>query len=510
MNRLSISIVVILLLVLASTAALGKSIEERKWIRMESQNFTIHSVLSERNTRNLLKNLEAVRSLFLRGTDDQLQPTIPTVIFALGGSKDFRELGFESKNYAGLFMARLRENRVIIRDVRGMDEAEMIVHEYIHYLHANTLRLPFPKWYREGYAEYVSTSSISGERFRVGHIDRNRVAWLAKIDRFPIENIIDSSFFYTLEDSTDINKFYAQSWLLTHFLYNQEGGEGYVHESLARYVVALQNGASETVAFEEGFGMTLPQLDEALGKYRKRGAYDYNWFDAEPLVGEFAPESVRLSKEEISIELAELILSLEFERHERDEEQLAKAQMLYEVALANPATKARSEIGIAYLLELAGDEKTAENYLRSGASRATSDFYVQLNAAQFWLNRTFGGDHDSEDLATIAEPYLRRALEIDKTNPEVLYTAGQYMLATGDIEEGIRLFTAVATLAPAVQSLRWQLAQLLVATGRLDEALTYAHDYLLLSHGSAAQVGAARMLINSIEQVKAEQQELSN
>ena len=51
-------------LLLLATGAAGKSIEDRKWIRLESENFTIHSTFSRSRTRDLLKRLEIVHAMF--------------------------------------------------------------------------------------------------------------------------------------------------------------------------------------------------------------------------------------------------------------------------------------------------------------------------------------------------------------------------------------------------------------------------------------------------------------
>ena len=141
----------------------------------------------------------------------------------------------------------------------------------------------------------------------------------------------------------------------------------------------------------------------------------------------------------------------------------------------------------------------AEEYLVLGASLAVDDFHVQLDAAQFWLNRMNSEEYESDELVSQSDPYLKRALAINRNNPEGLYAAGRYLYASGDTEQAIQIMMLAADLAPAVQSLRWTLAELLFEDGRLDEALLYANDILLLSHGRSAQVDAARALIGRIK-----------
>ena len=113
---------VIFALMQASMTASAKWGEDRKCIGMESENFTVHSALSKSGTRSLLRHLEAVRSLFQAGQNHGSGSTIPTVIYAIDTSSDFRELGLDPNRIAGMFMPGLRENTVIVRDIPGGEE----------------------------------------------------------------------------------------------------------------------------------------------------------------------------------------------------------------------------------------------------------------------------------------------------------------------------------------------------------------------------------------------------
>ncbi len=189
---------------------------------------------------------------------------------------------------------------------------------------------------------------------------------------------------------------------------------------------------------------------------------------------------------------------------------LAKARQLYEIGLTNHATQARAKIGIGYLLEVDGNAKAAEEYISSGASLATDDFYVQLDATQFWLNRLHDGAYDTRELVANADPYLRRVLAIDRNNPEALYTTSQYLLADGDFENGIQAMMLAAARAPGVQSLLWHLTNIYMENGQPGEALVYANDLLLLSHGNPARVDAARKIVEQIEEAHESELDASN
>lgn len=63
-TRSYIAIALAALIVTTSDAA-AKAIEERNWILMESKNFAIHSALTAKKTEDMLRRLEATRALFV-------------------------------------------------------------------------------------------------------------------------------------------------------------------------------------------------------------------------------------------------------------------------------------------------------------------------------------------------------------------------------------------------------------------------------------------------------------
>ncbi len=487
---------------LACSTAFGKSIEDRRWILMESENFVVHSAIGRRGTERLVKYLEAVQSLFIDSAAKKERLTAPTGIFVISKQQDLAELGIEdAENLAGFFVPRLRRNIMFILEDSNVDETATAVHEYVHYLQHNLIRFPFPKWYQEGYAEWVAGSSMGKKHFDVGLPYERRLAWLAESRRWlPWETIIDSSDFAELEDSDDIGRFYSQAWLLTHFLLSQPNGEERLKQSFLHYGHALKDGASEIEAFEEGFGYTLQELEDELDDYSRKRVYNYSRVPLEELLAGFDTSTRRLSRAEISVELAELILTLRFPGIDTDSELFTTTRRLFANGLNDPATRARAEIGTAYILEIAGESDAAEKYVASGASLAQQDFHVQLDAAQFFINRSMRSDQVNKSKVARAEPFLQRALALDSSDAEIKLTLGLYSLALESYDRALEHILAATIAAPAVPEPRLLLIGLLMQSEQTDLAHEYATDMLLFMHHNNQAAQQLRALIEEIEQ----------
>lgn len=118
------------LLLLACITVEARDLEDRKWIEVSTPEFRVYSVMSEKKTVDLVRNLDMLRKVVpvitgLPRTDS----VIPTEIFAVKNSGDFELFGLD-RNYAGYFRGGLRNNTILIRDTPDMDEAGIILHEY--------------------------------------------------------------------------------------------------------------------------------------------------------------------------------------------------------------------------------------------------------------------------------------------------------------------------------------------------------------------------------------------
>ena len=70
---------------------------------------------------------------------------------------------------AGFFSLGQRRNYAVINGKnRDLDAADVLFHEYVHYVLRNENALAYPAWYDEGLAEFLSTVRVREDRVEMG------------------------------------------------------------------------------------------------------------------------------------------------------------------------------------------------------------------------------------------------------------------------------------------------------------------------------------------------------
>ena len=124
-------------------------------------------------------------------------------------------------NLAAFFQRGSDENLIVLA-LPGTNSAftdmEVIFHEYTHLLFRRNDRI-WPLWLKEGMAEVYSTFETTGYNARIGDPIGHHLRLLAQQPLMPLAEL-----FAVTHDSPQYNErerqgiFYAESWLLTHFL----------------------------------------------------------------------------------------------------------------------------------------------------------------------------------------------------------------------------------------------------------------------------------------------------
>lgn len=251
-----------------------------RWLQVESANFSVLSSLSEKDTREEVAALEAFHRLMnqlLPAPADIKRPKLNVHIASLPG--DFTSAAPDiASRIAGLYQSGIEQTRAITapgkmrsrqrdmkRNVRADDDRTILFHEYAHHcMHAN-IRMIYPAWYVEGFAEYFATVMFEREGAHLGKMAESNAFWLIEGRWMPIRTLLTAEPFAL--DSPARTQFYAQSWLATHMLVNRrERSEGF-----DRYARALMEGGDPLEAFEPSFGVTLDAFDAELKAYRDVG-----------------------------------------------------------------------------------------------------------------------------------------------------------------------------------------------------------------------------------------------
>ncbi len=248
------------------------------WLRVETQNFIVYSEVKEEKTMKFLSELETYRRFLIKhgGVAPRGNALKLTIFFARSRSR-YRALA-TSRGSVGIFNLTANGPIAMFYDTGGghrfrQEGKQILFHEYVHYLQFQSVPTQYPLWYREGFAEYLSSVRFSEKGVSLGEILMGRAENLSRLDWIYIKQLLEAKNF--LKKGA---VFYAQSWLLTHMLYTSPD----YRSGVSAFLDQLEENVEPKLALRQVYGYEFSKLDQDLRQYFKRGqifAYQY------PVVG---------------------------------------------------------------------------------------------------------------------------------------------------------------------------------------------------------------------------------
>ena len=484
--------VAVLSLLLTATTALGDSLDERVWLDVRSDNFHIRSVLGEKRTLELLRHLEITHQALGDSAGGSLRESAtPTIILAVDDHDDYVEIGAPSFT-SGYFFSDLRENAILIEDEPGSPGVQVILHEYAHYLSRLTGRVRYPRWFEEGNAEYLSHSRLHVEAFEFALPAKRHLATLEHADWLPWTQVLETTETAAL-GLDEGNLFYAQSWLLVHYLRCRPDADQSLAQTLAHYSELVSSSGSAIGAFEEAFSITVKDLDrETLHYYRSR-EFTSRLLPVDTSLAGFAPRIREMTSAEARLALARMALRFE---------NIDAAERWFGSLIENPEMRAHAEAGLGRIAGHRGDIEKANERFESAIRLMAWDFNIWMDYAQFWAQRVSTSKNNKERLRYSSRliDSLESALTIADATPELNSLMGFAYLAKGnDPLEAIEFLEAAADAAPYDQASRLLLANAYLYVGRPGDALNVAEAVLRFEHEPGLVSEAARDVIERVQ-----------
>lgn len=159
----------------------------------------------------------------------------------------------------------------ILRALTGLDEPpspnklsnQVLFHEYAHHFMSQYWPYAYPRWYVEGFAEYFQTTRFVDDMVEVGRHSEIRGYLVADTGNWmPIEQI-----FFPRRRPEDMQRFYAQSWLLVHYFFRNDTRR----PQLIAFLTAVGRGADPRQAFTEHFQTDMAGLTRDLRAHIRGG-----------------------------------------------------------------------------------------------------------------------------------------------------------------------------------------------------------------------------------------------
>lgn len=435
------------------------------WRRGETAHFIVYSNGSERNLRDYAARLERFEGLLAQvaGNGQSSDGIRKLPVYLVENGRELRVVQPDlPEGIAGFYRASSNNIRAIL--VRGQDD-DLLLHEYTHHHMSQTSPGSYPGWFREGYAEYFATATVDSRgRATIGYPDMGRLQQLQRERWLPIEQLLSASP-ATLERRGQRGAFYAQSWLLTHYLLSDQERQ----RRLDGYLRAMRDGADPVETLSSQFGMTPDQLERELRTYMQRGLR-YSETTLPPLTPEITITPMPASADDL------LLIGLRVMETPSPEDGPGLLAQVRALAARHP----NDPLALTVLAraELAwGDAATGEAALAQVLAAEPDNGEALLMSARRRVE-TAEAATDDEAVATglrEAQRLLARAYAADPTDYRVLEALASLRRNASNYptENDLNTWREAVAHAPQVLSLRGQAADAMLMAGLNDEAEFY-------------------------------------
>lgn len=234
-----------------------------EFLRAETEHFVIQGEVGRGQISEYARKVERFHEmleLFLPPQTDVAAPKL--WIYLARDNAEMRQVwpgvsenvgGFYSPNAAGIFA---------MVDLSNEGADKILFHEYAHHYMFQYHNEAYPGWFVEGFAEYFAPSDLRMGRIRYGVLPEGRLYSLAPPNRWvAMETLLSER--PNLGSTSQAQAYYAQAWLLTHYMLGTPDRQ----RQFSGYLAAIGRGEPSVAAFEAQTGLTPEQLERNLRNY---------------------------------------------------------------------------------------------------------------------------------------------------------------------------------------------------------------------------------------------------
>jgi tetratricopeptide (TPR) repeat protein len=466
--------------------------DERRYLELVTEDFTVYSGVSEQRTREIATQVAMFRAAIEQSFGVTLPAAVPMRIHALP-KRDWEQYVQPRRGVAGYFVAQPFSCDLIFdaEDESG-GAHELMFHEYMHYILRTFWAGEVPPFLDEGLAEVFSTARFENGFMRI-QPRHDHVRFLRKHEWLPFERLLavkrhDPEYL----DHALAPAFYAQAWATVYYTIavNPE-----FSERVTSYIRELNSGASSVKAAERLIGAVSAEANRDIATYiRKRRTLPATRL---PVVASSSLETVRLrsmSEDETALSLGELMLRLA--GHQQ------KAQGLFGKVLERSPQSTRARVGNAWALLQGGERRQAANVFDAMTHERGLDAPTRVALARGLFQIAAAESQDSDDVSppnrerfTVARTLFEKTLDDEANRLEAI---NGYLLACLALEDYPDSLIAMAQdayrVAPRSSVLATGLALLHELTGKKIVARQYWEQAARNSHTAPMRARALKAL----------------
>lgn len=484
-------------------SAVAAAPAQARWLRAESPHFIVYGDTNQSTLTTYVEQLEGfdefVRIMY-GIKDDAVSPRKLAVYLVANHRELARAWPGAPEDIAGYYTAGIDDIYAIaIRestdrggkgDLSTEYRENTVFHEYTHHFMFQYLPHPYPAWLVEGYANYFGSAIIAKTYIDIGKGGFGETYELVNEPWLPLGDILSKGADYS--NPAKARMFYAEAWLLTHYLL----GDPERKKQLGAYLRALADGQDSVAAMTRATGKDPAALTKELKVYLKELKYTHfglrRPFDAAKATIEVMPPSAD----------ALLLESLSLERGLRQEDRAAVVASIRAKAAGFKGDRL-ADLTLAHAEIEYGDRASGEAILDRRLAADPNDVDALVLAGQARL-KDFDADPGLPTaLAVKAQDYFAAAYKID---PERYQSLWLYVMIRRRIDADypsdntLEALLEAQALAPQVGEIRLEAAYALTRRKRWADAEAMLGPMLHDPHNE----GAARAAQELLDRINAE------
>jgi len=491
---------------------------EPKWLQISSSHFIVVTDAGPKKGHEVAVRFEQMRGVFSQLMMRQkIRMSQPIEIVALQNPDTYNQLAPQGTKLPAFFL-RGEERVFIVLNTSVPDSWRAIEHQLAHYL-LDYNYPPTAPWYDEGFAEYFASVYFTDKKTELGSDPElawpgqpvyseqgpglkslaellNNPVWLKMEDLLEMRNRMVNG-----REGTHHTLFYAQSWMLMHYLLNQSK-----LDRAGTYFDLVENQRVPVPqAVQQAFGVTPTQLDQQLKDYfhsLKPLQGSLQEAQAQPQLAPPTPQVVQelalpgtlddiasSSKELKSWEADALVAEMALRMPEHREDAIKQLQKLADDPKTETAVAHRA-LSWAYVQK--GDSKTAFEELHSALELNNSDPWSHFGVALAAYHSATQKGKYIQGLANTMES-LQFVLDEFREFAQGYNILGWARIEGGGANSAVEAMKVAVQLSPRDESYQLRLARALLAAKKFDEG-TALLDRLQHSHDPQVARTAAKDL----------------
>jgi len=413
------------------------------WVEARSENFLFKGDVKQSQAEKLVRNLEFYRRNVFQALGASGQPELtPIRIYAVKSKKQIKAI-LGTDNFGGMYQTTLRGPAFLLNAKSGFNRnnraAHIAYHEYVHHLIALNTKDQYPRWFNEGYAEYLATYKYKDDKFTIGAPDDSHAYPLQRLSWMPMDVILGSVRNYPFDrnkrgraDRRERALFYAQSWLAVHYILSHKE----MGKKMQAYVKALPGSHDPLKTFEDSFGMDAKAFESKLRAYLKANKFPVGTYAAKT-VEDVVVTSRALSKIDGAYYMADVARHFSGSKAGRD-----RAIALYDKIPEGSDYAADIWAGRADIAARANDFEAAQNYIGKAKTLAADKDEVVRTSGEI-LMLQYSETRKTQDLID-AKDLFAQLITKNAHDPSASY---HFASACGPVNCDIRKAVKAANLA---------------------------------------------------------------